>query len=109
MVIRNIGPRTETEVWEIGAETGVKYPKKLGLDIADGVAENIEDVAATTSCLFFGFLDGATNISETCDGSGGNNELPKKKDDENELSFAKRCHLMAKDMHVSGNGLALKF
>ena len=53
MVIRNIGPRTETEVWEIGAETGVEYPKKLGIDIADGVAENIEDVAATTSCLFF--------------------------------------------------------
>ena len=66
MVIRNIGPRTETEVWEIGAETGVEYPKKLGIDITDGVAENIEDVAATTSCLF----------------------------------FAKRCHLMAKDMHA---------
>lgn len=44
----------------------MEYPKKLGLDITDGVAENIEDVAATTSCLF----------------------------------FAKRCHLMAKDMHA---------
>lgn len=27
---------------------------------------------------YLGFLDGATNISETCDGGGGNNELPKK-------------------------------
>lgn len=49
---------------------------------------------------FFGFLDGATNISETCDGGGDNNELPKKKNDEDELSFAKRCHQMAKDMHA---------
>jgi hypothetical protein len=53
---------------------------------------------AATACLFFGYLDGATTISESCDGGGGNNELPKKKDDEDELSFAKRCHQMAKAM-----------
>jgi hypothetical protein len=86
------------EVWEIGAETGVGYLKRLGLDLADDVAENVNEVSAATACLFFGYLDGATTISESCDGGGGNNELPKKKDDEDELSFAKRCHQMAKAM-----------
>ena len=95
---RNIDPQTEAEVWEIGAETGVGYLKRLGLDLADDVAENVNEVSAATACLFFGYLDGATTISESCDGGGGNNELPKKKDDEDELSFAKRCHQMAKAM-----------
>ena len=49
-VIRNIDPRTETEVWEIGAETGVEYLKDLGLDVVEGVTKDIEDVAATTAC-----------------------------------------------------------
>ena len=95
--MRNIDPRTETEVWEIGAEAGVTYLKSLGLDMTEGVTNDIEDVAAATACLFFGYLDAATNIAETCDG-GGNNELPKKKDDEDELAFAKRCHQVAKAM-----------
>ena len=98
--VRSIDQRTETEVWEIGAEAGVEYLKKLGLDMAEGVAKDMEDIAATTACLFFGFLDGATNISETCDGGGGNNELPRKKEDEDELAFAKRCHQVAKAMHA---------
>ena len=95
---RNIDPQTEAEVWEIGAETGVGYLKRLGLDLADDVAENVNEVSAATACLFFGYLDGATTISESCDGGGGNNELPKKKDDEEELAFAKRCHQMARAM-----------
>jgi len=68
--------------------------------MAEGVANGIEDVAAATVCLFFGYLDAATNIAETCDGGGGNNELHKKKDDEDELAFAKRCHQVAKAMFV---------
>ena len=36
--VRNIDPRTETEVWEIGTEAGVEYLKSLGLDMAEGVA-----------------------------------------------------------------------
>jgi hypothetical protein len=58
----------------------------------------IQLVDAVTACLFFGYLDAATNIAETCDGGGGNNELPKRKDDEDELAFAKRCHQVAKAM-----------
>ena len=48
--MRNIDPRTETEIWEIGAEAGVEYLKSLGLDMAEGIANDIEDVAAATAC-----------------------------------------------------------
>lgn len=99
-VFRDICDDTKAEVYQIGAESGVDYLKKLGLDIAEGVAENVEQVAATTACLFFGFLDSATTISESYGGGGGNNELPKKKDNEDDLSFARRCHQMAKAMHA---------
>lgn len=99
-VFRDICDDTKAEVYQIGAESGVSYLEKLGLDLAEGVAENVEQVAATTACLFFGFLDGATTISESYGGGGGNNELPKKKDNEDELSFARRCHQMAKAMHA---------
>ena len=99
-VFRDICDDTKAEVYQIGAESGVSYLEKLGLDMAEGVAENVEQVAATTACLFFGFLDEATTISESYGGGGGNNELPKKKDNEDELSFARRCHQMAKAMHA---------
>jgi len=99
-VFRDISDYTKAEVYQIGAESGVSYLEKLGLDLAEGVAENVEQVAATTACLFFGFLDSATTISESYGGGGGNNELPKKKDNEDELSFARRCHQMAKAMHA---------
>ena len=46
------------------------------------------------------FEEGATTISESCGGVGGNNELPKKKDNEDEPSFARRCHQMAKAIHA---------
>ena len=98
--IREFVNGTKAEVYEIAAESGVEYLKKLGLDIAEDVAEDVDKVAATTVCLFFGFLDGATTISESCGGGGGNNELPKKKDNEDDLSFARRCHQMAKAMHA---------
>ena len=99
-VFRDICDDTKAGVYQVGAESGVSYLEKLGLDMAEGVAENVEQVAATTACLFFGFLDGATTISESYGGGGGNNELPKKKDNEDDLSFARRCHQMAKIMHA---------
>jgi len=99
-VFRDICDDTKAEVYQIGAESGVSYLEKLGLDMAEGVAENVEQVAATTACLFFGFLDSATTISESYGGGGDNNELPKKKDNDDELSFARRCHQMAKAMHA---------
>ena len=40
--------------------------------MVEGVADDVDKVAATTACLFFGFLDGATTISESYGGGGGN-------------------------------------
>ena len=98
--VREITNNTKAEIYEVAAEPGVNYIKRLGLDMVEGVADDVDKVAATTACLFFGFLDGATTISESYGGGGGNNELPKKKDNEDDLSFARRCHQMAKAMHA---------
>ncbi len=98
--VREITNDTKAEIYEVAAEPGVNYIKRLGLDMVEGVADDVDKVAATTACLFFGFLDGATTISESYGGGGGNNELPKKKDNEDDLSFARRCHQMAKAMHA---------
>ncbi|MBQ6377959.1 MAG: hypothetical protein IJJ56_04105 [Prevotella sp.] len=94
--IRNIVNGTKAEVCLIGAESAVAYLGKIGLNLAEGVEENVAEVAATTSCLFFGYADAATAISISCGGGGTNNELPKKKDDEDDLAFARRCHQVAK-------------
>ena len=98
--VREITNDTKAKIYEVAAEPGVNYIKRLGLDMVEGVADDVDKVAATTACLFFGFLDGATTISESYGGGGGNNELPKKKDNEDDLSFARRCHQMAKAMHA---------
>ena len=98
--VREITNDTKADIYEVAAEPGVNYIKRLGLDMVEGVADDVDKVAATTACLFFGFLDGATTISESYGGGGGNNELPKKKDNEDDLSFARRCHQMAKAMHA---------
>lgn len=98
--IRDIVNGTKAEVCMIGAESAVAYLEKIGLDMTEGVAENVAEVAACTACLFFGYVDAATTISESCGGGGSNNELPHQKDDENDLAFARRCHHAAKAICV---------
>lgn len=99
--IREIADGTKSDIYQIGAESGIGYLKKLGLSMEEGIVDDASKVAATTACLFFGFADAATTISESCGGGGcGNSDLPKKKDDEDNLAFAKRCHQIAKTMHT---------
>ena len=99
--IREIADGTKSDIYQIGAESGIGYLKKLGLSMEEGIVDDASKVAATTACLFFGFVDAATTISESCGGGGcGNSDLPKKKDDEDNLAFAKRCHQIAKTMHT---------
>ena len=69
-----------------------------GLNLAEGIVENVAEVAATTASLFFGYVDAATTISQSCGGGGCNNELPRRKDKEDDLAFARRCHQAAKVM-----------
>lgn len=99
--IREIADGTKSDIYQIGAESGIGYLKKLGLSMEEGIVDDASKVAATTACLFFGFADAVTTISESCGGGGcGNSDLPKKKDDEDNLAFAKRCHQIAKTMHT---------
>jgi hypothetical protein len=102
--IRDIAVGTKAEVYQIGAESAINYLVKMGLNLAEGVAERAAEVAATTACLFFGCVDAATTISQSCGGGGcSNNDLPHRKDDEDDLSFARRCHQAAKAMILSSH------
>lgn len=97
--IRDIAVGTKAEVYQIGAESAINSLVKMGLNLAEGVAERAAEVAATTASLFFGCVDAATTISESCGGGGcSNNDLPHRKDDEDDLAFARRCHQAAKTM-----------
>ena len=96
--IRQIVNDTKAEVCLIGAESAVGYLEKIGINLAEGVIEHTAEVAATTACLFFNYVDAATTISVSCGGGGTNNELPRKKSDEDDLAFAHRCHQTAKTM-----------
>lgn len=99
--IRDIAVGTKAEVYQIGAESAINYLVKIGLNLAEGVAERAAEVAATTACLFFSSVDAATTISQSCGGGGCDNDLPRKKDDEDDLAFARRCHQSAKTMIFS--------
>ena len=60
----------------------------------------VENVAHTAMLLFAGYIDAATSMSESCGGGGGS--APEsgwgKKDDEDDLKFARRCLQMAHSM-----------
>ena len=96
--IRNIAVGTKSEVYQIGAESAVRFLVDTGLNLAEGIVENVAEVAATTASLFFGYVDAATTISQSCGGGGCNNDLPRRKDKEDDLAFARRCHQTAKTM-----------
>jgi len=102
--IRDIAVGTKAEVYQIGAESAINYLVKMGLNLAEGVAEKVAEVTATTASLFFGCVDAATTISESCGGGGcSNNDLPHRKDGEDDLAFARRCHQAAKTMILSSH------
>ena len=96
--IRNIAVGTKSEVYQIGAESAVRFLVDTGLNLAEGIVENVAEVAATTASLFFGYVDAATTISQSCGGGGCNTELPPRKAYEDALAFARRCHQAAKTM-----------
>ena len=102
--IRDIAVGTKAEVYQIGADSAINYLMKMGLNLAEGVAEKVAEVTATTASLFIGCVDAATTISESCGGGGcSNNDLPHRKDDEDDLAFARRCHQAAKTLILSSN------
>ena len=101
--LRDIAVGTKSEVYQIGAESAVRLLVDTGLNLAEGIVEKVAEVAATTAYLFFGYVDAATTISQSCGGGGCDNELPRKKDDEDDLAFARRCHQVAKTIILSSH------
>lgn len=48
--IRNIAVGTKSEVYQIGAESAVRFLVDTGLNLAEGIAENVAEVAL--KCTF---------------------------------------------------------
>ncbi len=85
---------TATEVNYLDKKNSVLLDDSMLTQMAEGGA-NITVVATN---LFLGYLDKATAIAESHGGGGGPGTGWGKKDDEDELSFKRRCMLMA--MHM---------
>ena len=47
--ICDIAVGTKAEVYQIGAESAINYLVKMGLNLAEGVAEKVAEVTATTA------------------------------------------------------------
>ena len=61
-----------------------------------------EYILQTAVLLFAGYVDGATTIADNCGGAGSSatDDWGKKKPDENDMAFAKRCLVRAQQLHV---------
>ena len=71
------------------------------------VPENAADsqphhIIQTAMLLFAGYVDGATTIADNCGGAGSSatDDWGKKKPDENDMAYAKRCLERAQQLHV---------
>lgn len=60
---------------------------------------SVENVAHVAMLLFAGYIEAATSMSESCGGGGSSPESAwGRKDDEDDLKFARRCIRMAHSM-----------
>ena len=99
--ISRLSVSVKGDILQVAAENGISHLEKLGVDIADCT----RDVAATSVCLFFGYMDAATTISESSGGGGASPESGwGRRKDENDLAFGKRCLLMARNMLEPDDG-----
>jgi len=61
-----------------------------------------EHILQTSILLFANFVDGATAIADNCGGAGSSatDDWGRKKQDEDDMAFAKRCLARAQQLHV---------
>ena len=61
-----------------------------------------EHILQTSMLLFAGFVDGATTIADNCGGAGSSatDDWGRKKPDEDDMAFAKRCLERAQHLHT---------
>jgi len=72
------------------------------------MAENSSQVALVATALFLGYLDKATEISQSAGGGSAPQRGWGKKDDEDDMAFRQRCFLMGVHMLKSGKKQNLK-
>ena len=72
------------------------------------MAENSSQVALVATALFLGYLDKATEISQSAGGGSAPQSGWGKKDDEDDMAFRQRCFLMGVHMLKSGKKQNLK-
>ena len=65
------------------------------IEVPDNGNATHEDILKVAMLLFLGYVDAATQISESFGGGGGTGTDWGKKDDEDELEWARRCAKMA--------------
>ncbi len=92
-IIQNIAEKGYNLMKEATAGM-VEIANELEMDLVNAAS----GAASAAVCLIFGFLDAATTISTSCGGCGSSNDLPKKKDDEDEKKFFGRCLMTAMKM-----------
>jgi len=62
------------------------------------ISSHAVEVVQISACLYLGYLDKATSISESCGGGGSPGTGWGKKDDEDDMDFKRRCFLMGMKM-----------
>ena len=72
------------------------------------MAENSSQVALVATALFLGYLDKATEISQSAGGGSAPQSGWGKKDDEDDMAFRQRCFLMGVHMLKSGKKQNIK-
>ena len=72
------------------------------------MAENSSQVALVATALFLGYLDKATEISQSAGGGSAPQSGWGKKDEEDDMDFRQRCFLMGVHMLKSGKKQNLK-
>ena len=72
------------------------------------MAENSSQVALVATALFLGYIDKATEISQSAGGGSAPQSGWGKKDDEDDMAFRQRCFLMGVHMLKSGKKKNIK-
>ena len=77
--------------WELKAD--------IDGDFLTAIAEQPNEILKCAMYLFLGYLDGATQFAQSCDGGGSDTSLPwGRKNDEDDRRFAYRCMMQAHKM-----------
>ena len=91
-----------------GRDFSLEVPIEIGdaitdeIDMADDeIFSSLADIENTAILLFFGYIDAATQLSESCGGAGGSAEASDwgDDDDKDDLERARRCARQAMSMH----------